>query len=111
MLPCSAYTVPKRYSALIQTDTVQGGENMQDRMDDLLRAIEQDEVRSYVVEVRELKRKEQRRTWSNANMATVSARVSREEARRFKALCRAKGTTMYRVIGGYVRAMLAQHGC
>ena len=41
---------------------------MQDRMDDLLRAIEQDEVRSYVVEVRELKRKEQRRGVKNTTV-------------------------------------------
>lgn len=67
-------------------------------------------ARTFLVKVREARRQRQRREWDKLHLATVSTRVTVDEGRRFRRLCRALRTTRYKVLAAHVRALLDKYG-
>lgn len=79
-------------------------------VDDLIDEDEEESLAAFLAEIREARRKMQRRSWDSSNLRTISTRLPADEARRFRCLCRDLGTTRYRVLAGYIRSMLDHHG-
>lgn len=91
-------------------DPVDEDEDERTWVDDLIDEEEEGSLAAFLAEIRAARRQRQRREWDGQNLATVSTRVSADEGRRFRRLCRDLGTTRYKVLAGYVRQMLDHHG-
>lgn len=79
-------------------------------LDRLIEDEDDEGTRTFLVKVREARRQRQRREWDKLHLATVSTRVTVDEGRRFRRLCRALRTTRYKVLAAYVRALLDKYG-
>lgn len=79
-------------------------------VEDLIDEDEEESLAAFLAEIREARRKRQRREWDKLHLATVSTRVTVDEGRRFRRLCRALRTTRYKVLAAHVRALLDKYG-
>ena len=79
-------------------------------VEDLIDEDEEESLAAFLAEIREARRKRQRRSWDSSNLRTISTRMHVDEARRFRCLCRDLGTTRYKVLAAHVRALLDKYG-